>query len=429
MALAGFGAGEAEGLRRAMSRKRSEAAMAVYRERFIEGAVERGVERAVAERVFDQVTGLLRLRLPEGARRRLRPARLPVDLVARALRAGVPVRAVERAADGLLPAGRARARRAAARDDDPCSRTSTSSAVECRVEATRGAGVAATQLAVRIGLGYVLGVQEEEVRRVVDERERSGIYRGRGRAWRAVGGGARHARAAGVGGRLRGVAGRAAVVGERHGSTRRDALWQLGVVDARPCRAGRSAALAAARAAAPPPLRELTPWERLVADYGSFRISIDEHPLALMRDDLPEEAVIEPGARTACRTAAEVTVAGLVVARQRPATAKGVTFMLLEDEWGTINLVVPPPVYERHRLVVRTEPFVLARGPARVPLGRDQRRRAMLCGRSSVPTCRAPRSSTSSRPRTARPAARSPPSRPSPRPQAADRAPRPTCAP
>ena len=55
-------------------------------------------------------------------------------------------------------------------------------------------------------------------------------------------------------------------------------------------------------------------------------------------------------------------VAGLVVARQRPATAKGVTFMLLEDELGTINLIVPPPVHERFRLAVRAEPLVLAYG-------------------------------------------------------------------
>ena len=57
-----------------------------------------------------------------------------------------------------------------------------------------------------------------------------------------------------------------------------------------------------------------------------------------------------------------VAIAGLVIARQRPATANGVTFMLLEDEWGTINLIVAPPVYRRHRLAVRAEPFVLARG-------------------------------------------------------------------
>jgi len=50
------------------------------------------------------------------------------------------------------------------------------------------------------------------------------------------------------------------------------------------------------------------------------------------------------------------------MARQRPATARGVTFMLLEDEHGTINLIVPPPVYERYRLTVRAEPLVIADG-------------------------------------------------------------------
>jgi error-prone DNA polymerase len=57
-----------------------------------------------------------------------------------------------------------------------------------------------------------------------------------------------------------------------------------------------------------------------------------------------------------------VTIGGLVVARQRPGTAKGIVFILLEDEFGTVNLIVPPPVYERHRLVVRSEPLLLARG-------------------------------------------------------------------
>src|SRR3978361_85289 len=57
-----------------------------------------------------------------------------------------------------------------------------------------------------------------------------------------------------------------------------------------------------------------------------------------------------------------VKVGGLVVARQRPGTAKGVVFMLLEDETGTINLIVPPDVYERDRTVVRAEPLVFAQG-------------------------------------------------------------------
>jgi len=57
-----------------------------------------------------------------------------------------------------------------------------------------------------------------------------------------------------------------------------------------------------------------------------------------------------------------VRIGGLVVARQRPATANGIVFMLLEDELGTINLIVPPPTYERDRLVVRGEPLVIAEG-------------------------------------------------------------------
>ena len=59
---------------------------------------------------------------------------------------------------------------------------------------------------------------------------------------------------------------------------------------------------------------------------------------------------------------AQVRIGGLVVARQRPATASGVVFVLLEDEFGVINLIVPPAVYEQHRLTVRTEPLLLVDG-------------------------------------------------------------------
>jgi error-prone DNA polymerase len=57
-----------------------------------------------------------------------------------------------------------------------------------------------------------------------------------------------------------------------------------------------------------------------------------------------------------------VKIGGLVVARQRPGTAGGVVFVLLEDEFGVINLIVPPQVYERHRRAVRTEPLLLVEG-------------------------------------------------------------------
>jgi error-prone DNA polymerase len=113
--------------------------------------------------------------------------------------------------------------------------------------------------------------------------------------------------------------------------------------------------------ASAPELRGLTPWERMLADYGSIRITLREHPLELMRPELPADLLTSDQLERAGH-GRRVRTAGMVVARQRPATAKGVTFMLLEDERGTINLIVPPPVHERFRLAVRCEPLVLAEG-------------------------------------------------------------------
>ena len=112
---------------------------------------------------------------------------------------------------------------------------------------------------------------------------------------------------------------------------------------------------------APPSLQQLSEWERMLADYDTIGLTTRTHPMALLRERLGPKVVssadlerLEHGRR--------VRIGGLVVARQRPGTASGVVFILLEDEYGTINLVVPPPVYERHRLTVRTEPLMLVEG-------------------------------------------------------------------
>jgi error-prone DNA polymerase len=102
-------------------------------------------------------------------------------------------------------------------------------------------------------------------------------------------------------------------------------------------------------------------WDRLLADYGSIGVTLHEHPLELMRPTLPAGSFSSADLARA-RDGTPVRCAGLVVARQRPATAKGVTFMLLEDEFGTLNLIVPPPVHERCRLAVRGEPLIIASG-------------------------------------------------------------------
>ncbi|MET0972855.1 MAG: OB-fold nucleic acid binding domain-containing protein, partial [Thermoleophilaceae bacterium] len=350
MAFAGFNAGEAEGLRRAMSRKRSEAAIRVYEEKFIVGGVARGATREVAEQVWIQIVGFSGFGFPKAhsaafgllayqstwLRVHYQPEFLcgllneqpmgfypPDSLVHEAQRRGVEV----------LP---------------PCV---VRSGAECRVEAPRPPS---SLLAVRLGLGYVGGVKEAEVRALVAERETG--------SWRSLGDLAgRSGASAETLGRLAWAGACDSLVEGPEQGRRRRALWTLGVaVPGISVPEGTQLSLPLEPHEGPE-LRALSAWERMLADYGSTGVTLREHPLELMRPDLPGDLRTSEQLERH-QHGRRVRVAGLVVARQRPATAKGVTFMLLEDEHGTINLIVPPPVHDRFRLAVRTEPLVLATG-------------------------------------------------------------------
>jgi error-prone DNA polymerase len=153
--------------------------------------------------------------------------------------------------------------------------------------------------------------------------------------------------------------------GAREGSksatrARRTALWELGVA-APGLEVGEGTQLSLPlELPAAPALEPLAPWDAMVADYATTGLTLGAHPLALLRPTLPGTVTTADLERLPHE--AKVTIGGLVVARQRPGTAKGIVFLLLEDEFGTINLVVPPDVYERHRLLVRSEPLLLAVG-------------------------------------------------------------------
>jgi error-prone DNA polymerase len=110
-----------------------------------------------------------------------------------------------------------------------------------------------------------------------------------------------------------------------------------------------------------PDLPEPTVWERMLADYRTTSLSIGVHPIELMRPHLPADTLSTVELRDR-PSGSRVQIAGMVVARQRPATANGVVFMLLEDEHAQVNLIVFPQVYDRFRGVVRGEPLLLVRG-------------------------------------------------------------------
>lgn len=109
-----------------------------------------------------------------------------------------------------------------------------------------------------------------------------------------------------------------------------------------------------------PPLSAMDRHERLQADYATLGLSVGPHPMALLRPQLPQ-------AWKACdltqgKDGMMVTIAGLVICRQRPGTAKGHVFVSLEDETGIANAFVPAPTFEACRLVVNQEPFLLIKG-------------------------------------------------------------------
>jgi error-prone DNA polymerase len=110
------------------------------------------------------------------------------------------------------------------------------------------------------------------------------------------------------------------------------------------------------------PLRPMTLAERLVADYAGTGLTLGRHPMALRRDDLAMRGVLRASDLRVARQGRRVRVAGMVITRQRPGTAKGFVFLTLEDETGIANIIVRPDLFRRARLTIVEEPFLLIDG-------------------------------------------------------------------
>jgi error-prone DNA polymerase len=146
---------------------------------------------------------------------------------------------------------------------------------------------------------------------------------------------------------------------------RRAALWRI--LDEARGDAGPLAPRAVAPEGKPAPLPAMSQYELTEADYRMTGISLLGHPLKHLR------AMLEPnGVRTARdvlrhgRDGEPVAIAGLVICRQRPGTAKGFVFLTLEDETGLVNVVVTPKRFERQAMLISTSPLLLVRGVLQV---------------------------------------------------------------
>ena len=338
IALAGFSTGEAEALRRAMSRRRSREALEAQWLRFRDGAVAHGVGGETARMVFDKVVGFSAFGFPKSHAaafailayqsawlHRHHPAEFLCSLLNAQPMGFYPPATLLR--DGE--------RRGVEMRGPDANRSLATCTVERDGE----------RPAVRIGLGYVKGVGRS-AEDVVAERERGGLFADPGDL----------VRRAPVGRDQLAQLVRAGSL-DCFGHDRRRLMWEI-----RLHRPPQNGQLALALDAAPTPrLAGMSAWERMVSDHEAMHLTTGPHPLALLRPSLPATLRTTRDLRED-EAGGTLTVAGIVVSRQRPGTAKGIVFMLLEDEHGMANVIVHPRVYERDRVVIRAEPLVCVTG-------------------------------------------------------------------
>jgi error-prone DNA polymerase len=336
MATAGFTGGEAEELRRAFGFKRSERAMREVEVKLRVGMARQGISGAAAEAIIHSITAFALYGFPES------------HAASFALLAY---------ASAYLKAHHPPAFYAALLNNQPMGFYDPATIIGDAGRHGQGIRPADVNFSgwlcaiepdgvVRLGLRYVRGLREEAGLRLESERRRRPfasvedvVKRGELRRDELA--------------QLARVGALASLEPER-----RAALWEAE-------RAGRPAGalyedLPASRE--PSPLLPMSAEERLLADYDGTGLTLGPHPMAFRRGPLGRMGVSRAADLAAFRHGAWVKVAGAVVVRQRPGTAKGFVFLNLEDETGLINVIVRPALFHRHRLALVNEPFLLIEG-------------------------------------------------------------------
>ena len=337
---ADFTPGEADQLRRAMAAWKRKGGMNNYHDRIVEAMVDNGYDREFADAIFSQIEGFGEYGFPESHAASFalltyasswlkchEPAAFlcallnsqpmgfysPSQLVQDARRHGVQVLPVDVAVSGW----------------------------EAALEEPAGHGTQGAAPAVRLGLNSLFGMRVEAARRIEDARAIATFPDVADLARR--GGLDRHdLQVLAAGNALQALAG-----------NRRAALWQAaGAVPDRDLLRATTQEEEAPELAAP------TEGENIVSDYRAQGLTLGRHPLALLRKQLLAQRFL-PASTLSCYSNGQVARAcGIVTVRQRPGTAKGVLFMTLEDETGTVNVIVWPDLVESQRREVLSAPLL-----------------------------------------------------------------------
>ncbi|HEY3245416.1 MAG TPA: error-prone DNA polymerase [Phycisphaerae bacterium] len=355
---AGFTPGEADQLRRAMGAWRRSGVIEKFRIKLLTGMKANGLPEEFAQRCFEQISGFGEYGFPESHAasfallvyvsawlKHYYPAEFcaallnsqpmgfyaPAQLVRDAIQHGVEVRRVDVNFSEydctLEKIANCELRIANCHTDDAQSSIRNS--------------------AVRLGLRQIKGISAAKVTPVVEARQAGGAF---GSIEQVV-------RRSGVSRAL--LARLAAADAFRSlGLDRRAALWQVLSIEDAPL--PLFADLERTEAPAPLPPQSLA--EQVVHDYDTVGLSLTAHPMSLLREELKAVNVTPAAELRKLRPGMHVRVAGLVLVRQRPATAAGILFITLEDETSIANLIIRPQVYERHRIAARTAVALIADG-------------------------------------------------------------------
>jgi error-prone DNA polymerase len=330
MVAAGFTGGEADALRRAMAAWKRRGGLEPFKEKLINGMLARGYERDFAERIFKQMLGFGEYGFPESHAASFallvydsswlkcyEPAAFtcallnslpmgfyaPAQLVRDAREHGVEVRPVRVDASGW------------------------ESTLEAREDG---------QPALRLGLRLVKGLSEAGAKRVADARVQRPFVSVQDLAERAALD-RTDLEALAAAGAL------AALSGNRH-----LAFWEVAGTE-KPMPLAPRGMRAADAEEGRPLLTTPTPWQTVVADYSSTGLTLGAHPLQLLRERFARERFLRAADLHETENGRQVRVAGVVVMRQHPASANGVIFMTLEDETGSINIIIWASIAEAQR--------------------------------------------------------------------------------
>jgi error-prone DNA polymerase len=350
-ALAGFTDGEADQLRRAMSRKRSRENMERFRELFMEGAAARGVSEETALLVFEKVVSFSAFGFPKSHSAAFAVLAFqsvwllhyhPAEFVASLLN-NQPMGFY--GPDTLIKDAQRQGVRFLSPD---CNRSELRATVQGRT--------------VRLGLSSIRHVGKSTAEAILAERAERGPFR-------SLTDFVRRTRCSDR------VVESLILVGaaDGFGLNRRELLWQLGLLYGQRGnefreRAANGWKVVGHQGVLGLPVEQdqvsLAPagrWEQMAHDYRLMSLSLEEHPIGMLRPALPREVVTIRGLRR-CADQSTVVVAGMVTTRQRPETAKGILFLLMEDETGMLNVVVRPECYAEQRQLYRSEPLLMVRG-------------------------------------------------------------------